>query len=116
MPHRLPFARIVVKSANTNVGLFFAVVFSPTILPPGTNFQEEFMIQVNYGTIVKVRAYGGRILTRRCVGVKGERILICNEEEYQNAKRENRQPECVGFSLVDILDIEEKDVSDDVNQ
>jgi hypothetical protein len=65
------------------------------------------MNQIEYGSLVKIRGYGGHVLTRRCVGIKGKKILICNEDEFQNAEKEKRTPECVGFPLEDLVEVEQ---------
>ena len=57
------------------------------------------------GDIVKVRALGERILTRRLVEVRGHTALICNDEEYQSAIKEKRQPTCIGFPVEAIIEV-----------
>lgn len=49
------------------------------------------------GTKVKVVEYGGRVLERRVVADRGERIVICPEAEYMAAKSENRSPVGISF-------------------
>jgi hypothetical protein len=60
------------------------------------------------GDVVKVRALGERILTRRLVEVRGHTALICNNEEYQKALKEKRQPTCIGFPLEAIVEVVEE--------
>lgn len=49
------------------------------------------------GDKVQLRAYGGSEITRRVVAVSGNTLLVCLEEEYRRAKKEGREPVCVGF-------------------
>jgi hypothetical protein len=55
------------------------------------------------GELVTVRLYGGTTATRRVVAVKPKVVVICAEEEYQQAKSEGREPEGLGFPLADIV-------------
>jgi hypothetical protein len=55
------------------------------------------MIQLTVGTVVKVRCYGGEILTRRVVRDGGRSIVVCHESEYRDALRESRKPDGIGF-------------------
>ena len=61
-------------------------------------------MELQPGAIVKVRAFGGQELVRRLVGLNGQTALICSDQEYEAAQRENREPVCVGFPLSDILE------------
>lgn len=58
------------------------------------------------GNLVKVRAYGDTVLTRRCAGVEGSTVLICNETEYKAALEEKRQPVCIGFPITDVVEFQ----------
>jgi hypothetical protein len=55
------------------------------------------------GELVRVKAFGGKELIRRLVAVQRGTALICNDEEYQAAKKENREPDCVGFRVTDVI-------------
>ena len=55
------------------------------------------------GDSVRVRAYGGEQLVRRVVGVKGEVVLICRDEEFLAAAKEGREPVSVGFKVKDVV-------------
>jgi len=55
------------------------------------------MDALQYGQRIKVRAFGGKVLDRRVVGVRDGFVLICSDEEYSNASSEQRPPSCVGF-------------------
>lgn len=57
------------------------------------------------GAIVKVMAYGDEIITRRCAGVRGQVALICSEQEWQAAQREQREPICTGFQAFNVVEI-----------
>ncbi len=58
------------------------------------------------GDFVKVRAYGGKILTRRVVAVDEERcvVFVATDEEYRQAEEEGREPRCIGFPLWDVVE------------
>jgi hypothetical protein len=49
------------------------------------------------GQKVEVTEYGGRRLIRRVVTDKGAIVVVCSEAEYQDAMREKREPESIGF-------------------
>lgn len=55
------------------------------------------MVQLIAGTVVKVRCYGGEILTRRVARDAGRTVVICNEAEYLSAVQEKRTPSGIGF-------------------
>ena len=55
------------------------------------------------GDLVRVKAYGGEEFVRRLVEVRGDVFLICRDEEYEAARREGREPVCVGFRKEDIV-------------
>ncbi len=55
------------------------------------------------GQLIKVRLYGGQTATRRVVAVKRDVVVICSDEEYQNASLEGREPEGLGFPIADIM-------------
>jgi len=50
-----------------------------------------------FGTEVLVKEYGGRELTRRVVKDLGKIVVVCNEDEYDKATGEGREPDGVGF-------------------
>ena len=56
------------------------------------------------GQIVTVKLYGGATASRRVVAVKRDVVVICAEEEYVAAQREQREPEGLGFPVADVLE------------
>jgi hypothetical protein len=56
------------------------------------------------GQQVRVKLYGGSTALRRVVEVKRDVIVICAEEEYQQAQLEGRQPSGLGFPRADVID------------
>jgi hypothetical protein len=66
------------------------------------------MSSIKQGTIVKVTAFGGEILTRRVWEDVGNVILICREDTYQQALQDNEDPTCTGFPKEDIVEIVEE--------
>jgi hypothetical protein len=59
---------------------------------------------MNEGSTVKLRAYGGEIIERRIVAVRGNTVAVCKDEEYQAAQREGREPLSVGFPLSAVVE------------
>jgi len=53
----------------------------------------EFMA----GTAVRVVEFGGKVLERRVLADKGDRVVICPEDEFQAASRECRVPVGISF-------------------
>lgn len=49
------------------------------------------------GQAVIVTNFDGKLLKRRVVDVCGAVILVCKEEEYEQAKRSRSLPWCIGF-------------------
>ncbi len=56
------------------------------------------------GGWVRLRAYGGEVITRRVVEIDDEMIAVCRDDEYQAAEREGREPITVAFWKEDIID------------
>lgn len=50
------------------------------------------------GDLVEAIAFGGKTILRRVVEIADNTIYICREDEWQAAKSEGREPECVGFN------------------
>jgi hypothetical protein len=57
---------------------------------------------VEQGDVVKVKAYGGEILTRRVVADLGKTVVICSEAEFQRSKKQKREPSGIGFPRDDV--------------
>jgi hypothetical protein len=55
------------------------------------------------GEKVMARLYGGAIVPRRVVAVKENVVVICTEEEYQQASEDGREPVGLGFPKEDVL-------------
>ena len=54
------------------------------------------------GQVVNVQTYGGERVTRRVVADLGRTVIVCIEEEFDKAARENRKPEGIGFPRKDV--------------
>jgi hypothetical protein len=54
------------------------------------------------GQLVKVQTYCGQLVTRRVVSDLGRTVILCVEDEFQQAKRESREPDGVGFPRRDV--------------
>lgn len=56
------------------------------------------------GDIVRVKAYPNEILERRVVGtIEDKKILLCNDEEFNAALEEGREPTSIGFPITDVI-------------
>jgi hypothetical protein len=55
------------------------------------------------GQIVSVRLYGGEIAPRRVLLDRGNVVVICSEEEFQAAQKEEREPSGLGFPRQDVI-------------
>jgi hypothetical protein len=49
------------------------------------------------GQVVRVANVDGKLLKRKVVDVIGEVVLVCKEEEYEQARRDKRLPWCLGI-------------------
>lgn len=56
------------------------------------------------GDKVIVRTYSGSLVTRRVAAETDEGILICTEEEYLAAAKEQREPQGIGWPKDHILE------------
>ncbi len=65
-------------------------------------------MRINNGSLVQVRVYGGQVVTRRLVEVRGQIALISTDEECESAAREQREPICIGFPLSDVVKVVER--------
>ncbi len=55
------------------------------------------------GEQVRVRAYGGKELVRVVVRLDKDTVVVCRQEEYEDARLEGREPMGVGFHLKDVI-------------
>ena len=55
------------------------------------------------GQTVTVCLYGGETAPRRVLADRGDVIVICSEEEFQAAQREEREPSGLGFPRQDVI-------------
>jgi hypothetical protein len=57
------------------------------------------------GTVVQVKEFGGRELARRVVRDIGKTVVVCNEQEFQAAQREQREADGIGFPKKDVIKV-----------
>ena len=50
------------------------------------------------GDLVEAETISDGFVMRKVVEIKGDTIYLCTEQEWLSAKRENREPLCVGFN------------------
>jgi hypothetical protein len=65
-------------------------------------------MELQNGEMIRVRAYGGQVLTRRLVEVRGQKAIITTDDEREAAAREKREPICLGFPLADVIEVVEE--------
>ncbi len=49
------------------------------------------------GQVLTLVSYNDVVITRRLVAVENGLLFVCKNEEFEAAKRENREPVCIGF-------------------
>jgi hypothetical protein len=54
-------------------------------------------MELNDGALVNVVEFGGRVLVRRVIADKGEKVVVCPDDEYRDAERKNREPIGISF-------------------
>lgn len=57
------------------------------------------------GDLIRVKTYGGKVEARRVVDVRERLVIVTTKEEYETAAREQRKPVCIGFPLVDVIEV-----------
>ncbi len=56
------------------------------------------------GQDVTLMGYGGKEITRRLIKVNKDTVIVCQEDEYQKALKERREPVSVGFSIKYVIE------------
>lgn len=54
------------------------------------------------GQLITVEGFDRKRVDCRLVEVRGETAIVCSEQEWQKAKRENREPECLGWPIQNV--------------
>ncbi len=67
---------------------------------------------IDQGTMITVIAFGGRKLRRRVWEDIGDVVLICTEEEYQRAIRDENEATCSGFPKDDIVEMDDTQLAE----
>jgi len=49
------------------------------------------------GDLVKAETFSEGLVNRKVVDIKGDTIYICTEREWLSARKDHREPICVGF-------------------
>lgn len=58
----------------------------------------------NYGETVKVKVFIDGIVERRVVGSTVGTVYLCNEDEFESAEHEGREPVAIGFPVEDVVE------------
>jgi hypothetical protein len=53
--------------------------------------------QAKAGKEVSLISCGDKVISRVIVSVEGDVYFVCKKEEFETARRENREPVCIGF-------------------
>lgn len=56
------------------------------------------------GELLTLVSDGDVIIQRTLVSVENDLVFVCKEDEFQAARRENREPTCIGFRQEYIID------------
>ena len=51
------------------------------------------------GEIITAQTFDGKVIACRLVEVRDETAIFCSNEEWQKAKAERREPQCLGWPL-----------------
>lgn len=54
------------------------------------------------GQIVKAETFDHRLIDCRLVEIQGHTALVCSEREWKAARRQKREPDCLGWPLGNI--------------
>ncbi len=57
------------------------------------------------GDSVEVKLFGGGAAVRKLIAIKGDRYVVCSEQELAEAKAAGRQPLTLAFPKVDVIGI-----------
>lgn len=66
-----------------------------------TRINKEALM--NSGQMIKLRAYGNEVITRRLVRLDKDIVIVCQPDEYETARSEEREPIGVGFHITDVI-------------
>jgi hypothetical protein len=55
------------------------------------------------GNDINLSAVGGEVIRLVVVSVEGDVYFVCKREEFERAKREGREPACIGFHRRDVV-------------
>jgi len=53
---------------------------------------------------ITILADRDEVITRTVVSVENDMYFVCKKEEFEAARRENREPVCIGFRREYVLD------------
>jgi hypothetical protein len=54
------------------------------------------------GQIVKVETFDGKLIECRLIGIEKQTAIVCSEREWKAAKREKREPNCLGWPMASV--------------
>ena len=60
-------------------------------------------MKVQSGGSVRLKTYGGKVVSRRVVDVRERSVIVTTKEEFEAAAKEKREPICIGFPLSDVV-------------
>lgn len=60
---------------------------------------------MNEGQLVTLLADGNEVIQRQLVSVENGVLFVCKPEEFEAAKKEGREPVCIGFRREYVLEL-----------
>ena len=66
---------------------------------------ESEAMSMQTGDLVLAQTFSDGRVRRRVVEIEGDMVYLCKEEEWLSARKENREPLCVGFNRVYVVPV-----------
>lgn len=54
------------------------------------------------GEVITVEGFDRKQVDCRLIEVRGDTAIVCSEQEWQKANREDREPECLGWPVASV--------------
>lgn len=65
-------------------------------------------LMMKNGQAVTVETYDHKLIQCRLIEVRGRTAVVCSEREWAQAKREQREPNCIGWPLANVQEARSK--------
>jgi hypothetical protein len=57
------------------------------------------------GQSVTVETFDHKLIRCKLIDVRGQTALVCSEKEWVQAKREKREPDCIGWPMANVREV-----------